>query len=201
MRIVSISGTNDSGKTTVIKKFISILAAQGKRSAVIVNEDGEETYDEDFISSQQISVEHLRGGWLGCSLAASLVELKKKLKRSINPDYLFLEPSEMIVTKELRNVTKMGLRDIQYDIGPFITLIDGPSFSFNWEERPKLLLGQMQDVDRVVLSRTDMIDSKQIEHIRKILDVAGNNLLLLSKQNSSSINELAQQILLMDQET
>jgi G3E family GTPase len=107
----------------------------------------------------------------------------------------------MIVTKELRNVTKMGLRDIQYDIGPFITLIDGPSFSFNWEERPKLLLGQMQDVDRVVLSRTDMIDSKQIEHIRKILDVAGNNLLLLNKQNSSSINELAQQILLMDQET
>jgi G3E family GTPase len=107
----------------------------------------------------------------------------------------------MIVTKELRNVTKMGLRDIQYDIGPFITLIDGPSFSFNWEERPKLLLGQMQDVDRVALSRTDMIDSKQIEHIRKILDVAGNNLMLLNKQNSSTINELAQQILLMDQET
>jgi G3E family GTPase len=96
----------------------------------------------------------------------------------MNPDYLFLEPSEMIVTKELRNVTKMGLRDIQYDIGPFITLIDGPSFSFNWEERPKLILGQMQDADRVALSRRDMIDSKQIEHIRKILDVAGNNLLL-----------------------
>ena len=62
MRIVSISGTNDSGKTTVIKKLITILATQGKRSAVIVNEDGEETYDDDFISSQQISVEHLRGG-------------------------------------------------------------------------------------------------------------------------------------------
>ena len=119
----------------------------------------------------------------------------------MNPDYLFLEPSEMIVTTELRNVTKMGLRDIQYDIGPFITLIDGPSFSFNWEERPKLILGQMQDADRVALSRRDMIDSKQIEHIRKILDVAGNNLLLLSKQNRSSINELAQQILSMDQET
>jgi G3E family GTPase len=95
----------------------------------------------------------------------------------------------------------MGLRDICYDVGPIITLIDGPSFSFNWEERPKLLLGQMQDVDRVVISRTDMIDSKQIEHIRKILNVAGNNLLLLSNQNTYSINELAQQILSMDQET
>jgi len=62
MRIVSISGTLDSGKTTLIKEIISILAQQGKRSAVIVNEDGEETYDKDFISSTQISVEHLRGG-------------------------------------------------------------------------------------------------------------------------------------------
>ena len=62
MRLVSISGTIDSGKTTVIKELITILAVQGKRSAVIVNEDGEETYDDDYISSRQISVEHLRGG-------------------------------------------------------------------------------------------------------------------------------------------
>ena len=105
----------------------------------------------------------------------------------------------MIVTKELRNVTKMALRDIQYDIGPFITLIDGPSFSFNWEERPKLLLGQMQDADRVAISRTDLIDAKELEHIRGTLKVA-TNILLLRNQNSSSINELTQQILLMDQE-
>jgi G3E family GTPase len=62
MRLVSLSGTHGSGKTTAIKNIITFLAAQGKRSAVIVNEDGEETYDDDFISSRQISVEHLRGG-------------------------------------------------------------------------------------------------------------------------------------------
>ncbi len=62
MRIVSISGTRGSGKTTVIKELISALAARGRRSAVIVNEDGETPYDEDFISSRKIVVEHLRGG-------------------------------------------------------------------------------------------------------------------------------------------
>lgn len=62
MRLVSVSGTTDSGKTTVIKGLITILAAQGKSSAVIVNEDGAEIYEKDFIKSQQISVEHLRGG-------------------------------------------------------------------------------------------------------------------------------------------
>ena len=72
---------------------------------------------------------------MGCSLAAGLVDLKKKLKRSVDPDYLFLEPSEMIVTRELRGVLSMGLRDIRYAVGPLVTLIDGGSFSFNWEER------------------------------------------------------------------
>lgn len=62
MIIVSISGTRGSGKTTVIKELISTLAARGKRSAVIVNEDGEIPYDEDFIRGQHIAVEHLRGG-------------------------------------------------------------------------------------------------------------------------------------------
>lgn len=62
MRVVSISGTQDSGKTTVIKMLIAILAAKGKRSAVIVNDHGEEIYDEDFISRHHILVENLRGG-------------------------------------------------------------------------------------------------------------------------------------------
>lgn len=105
----------------------------------------------------------------------------------------------MIVTQELRTVTNMGLRDISYDIGPFITLIDGPSFSFNWEERPKLLLGQINDADRIVLSRTDLIDAREIDQILVTLNMVQDSLLLLNREDSSSINELAQEILMMDQ--
>ncbi len=104
----------------------------------------------------------------------------------------------MIVTRELRDVVKMGLRDIHFDIGPFVTLIDGPSFTFQWNEREKLLRGQIHDADRVAISRTDTIDKEQIEQIKNKLDVAGSNVLLLSTQDSS-IDELVQQILSMDQ--
>ena len=109
----------------------------------------------------------------------------------------------MVVTSELRDVVKMGLRDIHYDIGPFVTLVDGPSFVFQWEERPNLLLGQINDADRVAISRTDIIDKKQLEHITGLLNLNGvdSNLLLLSRQNSSSISELVQYVLLMAQES
>lgn len=105
----------------------------------------------------------------------------------------------MIVTNELRDVVKMGLRDMRYDIGPIITLIDGPSFDFQWEERPKLVLGQIQGADIVAISRTDLIDAEQIDYIRNNLNIAGHNL-LLSKNNSSSINELAREVLSKGQE-
>ena len=95
---------------------------------------------------------------------------------------------------------KMGLRDIHYDIGPFVTLIDGPSFSFQWEERSKLLLSQIQDADRVAISRTDRIETKQVEHIRGILNITDKKLLLLSIANDSAIAELVQQILSSNQE-
>jgi molybdopterin-guanine dinucleotide biosynthesis protein len=62
MKIVSVSGTQDSGKTYLIKRLIADLYTQGLRSGVIVNEDGEESYDDDFVTAHQISVEYLRGG-------------------------------------------------------------------------------------------------------------------------------------------
>ena len=105
----------------------------------------------------------------------------------------------MIVTKELQDVLKMGLRDIRYEIGPLITLIDGPTFSFQWEERPKLIQGQIQNADIVVLSRSDRIDSIIVEHICSTLNLSKKKLLLLDQKNHAGIAALAQQILLTNQ--
>lgn len=106
----------------------------------------------------------------------------------------------MIVTKELQDVLNMGLRDIRYEIGPFITLIDGPSFSFQWEERPKLIQGQLRNADIVVLSRSDRIDSIIVEQICGTLNLSKKKILLLDQKNESAITALAQQILLTNQE-
>ena len=62
MKISSISGTQGSGKTTLIRELIARLCAKGKRSAVIVNDSGEKDFDQDFIHAHDISVEYIRGG-------------------------------------------------------------------------------------------------------------------------------------------
>jgi G3E family GTPase len=62
MKLVSVSGTNGSGKTTLILELISRFGQGGKRSGVIVNEDGAIDYDPEFVERNKAWVTYLRGG-------------------------------------------------------------------------------------------------------------------------------------------
>ena len=131
---------------------------------------------------------------MGCSLASSLVSLKKELKKNYDPDLLFIEPSEAVVTQELRNVSAMGLRDIQYDIGPFITLVDGPDFDFLWAERNPLLVGQIDDADVVAVSRIDLIQPEQLTEIKNTLLEYRNPVLDLSVAQGIGLEEVIKKL-------
>jgi len=131
---------------------------------------------------------------VGCSLASGLVDLIKKIKRNVDPDLLFIEPSEMVVTRELKDVTAMGLRDIRYGAGPFITLVDGPQFSFLWSDRRALLLGQVKDADLVAISRVDLIGSHDVETINGRLQDHCGPLIPLSAQKGDGMGEVMKRI-------
>jgi len=58
MKIITISGVWGSGKTTLIRELIARFAARGQRSAVIVNEMGEEVFPKD----QEAELYQIHGG-------------------------------------------------------------------------------------------------------------------------------------------
>ena len=62
MRVITVSGARGSGKTTLIRHLVGHFRAASKQSAVIVNEEGQAVFDEDFIRSHDISVKYIRGG-------------------------------------------------------------------------------------------------------------------------------------------
>ena len=62
MRVVTISGIQGSGKTTLIRELITSLRSAGKKSAVIVNEQGKADFDVDFIKIHNLGIERIRGG-------------------------------------------------------------------------------------------------------------------------------------------
>lgn len=62
MRVVCVSGARGSGKTSLIRELSARLSTQGKRAAVIVNEQGDAVYDQTFIQAHELQVRTIRGG-------------------------------------------------------------------------------------------------------------------------------------------
>ena len=127
---------------------------------------------------------------MGCALAARLVTMIKQIKREYAPEFLFIEPSEMVVTSEMRQVIAMAKRDIAFDAGPLVTLIDGPNFDSLWDERQRLIIGQITDADVIAVSRADRVRSSYVEEIHARLSVYGRNLCSISTQEESGVQPI-----------
>lgn len=62
MQVVSISGMRNSGKTSLIVALSQRAGQRGKRVAVIVNENGEATYEPCEKMPHVVDIQYVRGG-------------------------------------------------------------------------------------------------------------------------------------------
>lgn len=114
----------------------------------------------------------------------------KQIRRKHDPDILFIEPSEMVVTSEMRQVIAMAKRDISLIAGPLITLVDGANFDSHWKERQRLVIGQISDADVVAVSRSDRISSSVMEAIHTRLSPYGRHLRSIDTRNDSGVQAI-----------
>jgi molybdopterin-guanine dinucleotide biosynthesis protein len=62
MQLVSISAIRNSGKTSLIVALSKFAGRQGKRAAVIVNENGRATYEPCEKMPHVVDIQYVRGG-------------------------------------------------------------------------------------------------------------------------------------------
>jgi len=62
MQLVSISGIRNSGKTSLIVALSQYAGRQGKRAAIIVNENGRATHESCEEMPHVVSIQYVRGG-------------------------------------------------------------------------------------------------------------------------------------------
>jgi G3E family GTPase len=103
-------------------------------------------------------------------LAGSLTNMIKNIKRTVNPDYLFIEPFELVVTKEILTALAMGQRDIKYEVGPVFALIDASEFDFLWQERKQTIINHVIGSSKVAITRADLVDKQKLKMIREAVE-------------------------------
>ena len=125
-------------------------------------------------------------------MAGSLTNMIKDIKRTPNPDYLFIEPFELVVTKEILTALAMGKRDVVYEVGPVFALIDAPEFDYLWQERKQTLINYISVCQTVAITRVDLVAPRKLEHIRETLrdEVHVDNAFLVSIPENQGIEKV-----------
>lgn len=129
---------------------------------------------------------------MGCTLAGSLTNMIKDIRRTVNPDYLFIEPFELVVTAEILTALAMGQRDVDYEVGPVFALIDAPEFDYLWRERKQTLLNHISGCHRVAVTRVDLVDKGKLKAIREALrnEMQADDVLLVSIPDDEGIEKV-----------
>ncbi len=121
--LVVVGGFLGAGKTTLIVKAAELLQQNGKRVAVILNDQGAELVDTALVRNRQIAAGQVVGGCFCCRFS-ELINAAESLKR-FQPDVIFAE-----AVGSCTDISATTLQPLKRDyagafrLAPYTVLID-----------------------------------------------------------------------------
>jgi len=157
--IVLVGGFLGAGKTTLILEAARILEQRGLRSAVILNDQGEELVDTQLARQHGLRAGEVTGGCFCCRLSSLTAVIDKM--REFAPDVLFAEPVGSCTDISATVLNPLREEFERYRVAPFSVLVDPARAAELLEEGPETDLGflfhnQLAEADLVCLTKSDL---------------------------------------------
>ncbi len=194
--VTVLSGFLGAGKTTVLSHILN--NRHGKKVAVIVNDMSEINIDAGIVKNE-VSLNHseeklveMSNGCICCTLREDLLLEVNKLAKEKKFDYLVIEstgisePLPVAETFTFADETGVSLSDVAR-LDTMVTVVDAVNFLKDYEEAKylkdsgeslgedddrsvaDLLVDQIEFADILLVSKTDLVESEDIEKLKAIL--------------------------------
>jgi G3E family GTPase len=177
-RLVLVGGFLGSGKTTLMVALGKLLLVQGKKVALITNDQGEFLVDTAFARAQGFSTSEVLNGCFCCRFPDFMKSLLF-LVESSKPDYIFAEPvgscTDLLAT--VVAPLKLYYRD-KFELSPLMIVIDaqrlaGEFSKINFKDPSSpsefLLSHQLQEAQIFCLSKIDLVKNETVEKAIELL--------------------------------
>src|SRR6476619_6726046 len=171
-RYYMIGGVLGAGKTTAVAALAQHLTARGQRVGLITNDQGSELVDTAMLRARGFSTEEIPGGCFCCRFN-SLVDAAERLTANTRPEIFIAEPVGSCT--DLAATVTYPLRRMYQDnftVAPISVLVDpiraqrvfGLQNGGNFSEKVLYIYRkQIEEADIVIISKSDLVDDKQLE--------------------------------------
>ncbi len=200
--VTVLSGFLGAGKTTVLSHILN--NRQGKKVAVIVNDMSEINIDSAIVQQEvtlnrsEEKLVEMSNGCICCTLREDLLEEVTKLAKGGRFDYLLIEstgisePLPVAETFTFADEEGVSLSDVA-SLDTMVTVVDAANFLKEYEAAESLqekgeslgeedertvsdlLVDQVEFADVILISKTDLVDSADVESLKAILQTLNTN--------------------------
>ena len=194
--VTVLSGFLGAGKTTVLSHILN--NRENKRVAVIVNDMSEINIDSEIVQNEvslkrsEEKLIEMSNGCICCTLREDLLKEVTSLAKEGRFDYLVIEstgisePLPVAETFTFEDEDGISLSDVA-NLDTMVTVVDAVNFLKDYEEAKylqetgeslgeddersvaDLLVDQIEFADVILISKTDLVSSNELERLKAIL--------------------------------
>lgn len=171
IKIDLITGFLGAGKTTFLKKYVSWLNEQGQKIGIIENDFGAINVDALLLQELQsdlCDVEQIVGG-------NEVTDWKRRFRAKLIAmamqgfDRIIVEPSGIYEVDAFFDVLYEEPLDRWYEAGTVFAIVNGQLEDNLTEEERYLMVSQVANASRILLSKTEDISEQDIENTKRKL--------------------------------
>jgi G3E family GTPase len=162
-----MGGYLGAGKTSLINHLLR--NAQGRRLAVLVNDFGDVSIDEDLIEARSENVLSIAGGCVCCTFGSDLMHGLLRLKERLSTlDHVLIETSGVALPASVASTAGLieGLR-----VQGVVVLADASTLRQQATDRyvGDTVMRQLQQADLLVLNKIDLVSPRDLQQTRRWL--------------------------------
>ena len=172
--VTTIGGYLGAGKTTLINHMLR--HANGQRLAILVNEVGALSSDEDLIEAKGDNVISIAGGCICCSFGDNLIGTLTALAQvDPPPDHILIEASGVAIPQSIAASISLVL---DFQLNGVVVLADADTVRQHAVDKymGDTILRQIQGADLVVMTKTDLVPDQVARDVADWLQsIAGHS--------------------------
>ena len=166
MHLLLLSGFLGSGKTSLLLPLSKAVVHSGYRIAIIVNEIGEIGIDNQVMRHLELNVWELVAGCICCTLSGDLIATLQKLDLDHAIDLVIVEASGAADPKRMLGALPY-YRGRSLSSVRTASVLDPLRLPMLIEVMAPLITSQIQHADLIIISKTDLATSDQIDFARR----------------------------------
>ena len=201
VRFLMVGGFLGAGKTTALARLARHYIGQGKRVALVTNDQAQGLVDTQSLRAQGFDVGEVSGACFCCKFD-DLVSIVQQLDAEHRPDIILAEPVGSCT--DLLSTVVEPLRQLHadtYETGPLAVLLkpehgqkilaEQPGVGFS-PKAAYIFLKQLEEADIVVLNKVDKLAPAEVERLLALVRerFPGKTVLAGSMRQGTGLDQL-----------